>query len=185
MSETQTKIVALVGSLRAESINRQVAELARSSAPDSVAVTIYEGLATVPFYNEDLDVEPLDPAADSLRTALNDADAILIVTPEYNGTIPAVVKNAIDWGSRPYGSGAFKDKPVAVIGASLGQYAGKWSQDDGRKSAGVAGGRVVDSVELGIKTSELDGRPVSEVPEIVEQVRSAVADLVDAVGASV
>lgn len=184
MSES-VKIVALVGSLRAESINRKVAELAAAGAPESVSVEIYEGLATVPFYNEDLDVEPLDPAVDALRTSLADADAVLIVTPEYNGTIPAVVKNAIDWGSRPYGNGALKDKPVAVIGASLGRYAGKWSQEDARKSVGVAGGKVLDSVEVGIATSELDGRPVSEVPELVEQVRSAVAELVGAVGATV
>jgi len=184
MSES-VKIVALVGSLRAESVNRKVAELAAAGAPESVSIEIYEGLATVPFYNEDLDVEPLDPAVDTLRTTLADADAVLIVTPEYNGTIPAVVKNAIDWGSRPYGSGALKDKPVAVIGASLGRYAGKWSQEDARKSVGVAGGRVIDSVEVGIATSELGGREVSEVPELVEQVRSAVADLVGAVGATV
>ncbi|MBJ7289868.1 NADPH-dependent FMN reductase [Williamsia sp.] len=184
MSES-VKIVALVGSLRAESINRKVAELAAAGAPESVSVEIYEGLATVPFYDEDLDVEPLDPAVDSLRTALSDADAVLIVTPEYNGTIPAVVKNAIDWGSRPYGNGSLKDKPVAVIGASLGRYAGKWSQEDARKSVGIAGGKVVDSIEVGIATSELDGRAVSDVPELVEQVRSAVADLVAAVGVTV
>ncbi len=179
------KIVALVGSLRAESINRQVAELAGTTAPDSVSVEVFDGLGVVPFYRADLDVEPLDPAVDALRTALGDSDAVLIVTPEYNGTLPAVLKNAIDWASRPYGNGAIKDKPVAVIGASLGRYAGKWSQEDGRKSVGVAGGRVVDSIEVGIKTSDLDGRAVSDVPEVVDQVRLAVAGLVDAVGATV
>ncbi|KQR98052.1 FMN reductase [Williamsia sp. Leaf354] len=182
MSENTTRIAVLVGSLRAGSINRELAEVAAATAPESVHVEIVEGLAAVPFYNEDLDVEPLDPAVADLRAAIDAADAVLIVTPEYNGTMPAVVKNAIDWTSRPYGAGALKDKPVAAIGASLGRYAGKWSQDDARKSLGVAGGRVVESVEVGIATSELGERTVSQVPEIVEQVRGAVADLADAVG---
>ncbi len=184
MTDSAT-IVVLVGSLRAGSINRQVAELAASVAPDAVSVEIYDDLASVPFYNEDLDVEPPVPAVGALRTALSAADAVLIVTPEYNGTMPAVLKNAIDWASRPYGDGALKNKPVAVIGASLGRYAGKWSRDDARKSVGIAGGRVVDDIAVGIKTSDLDGRLVGEVPEVADQVRSAIVDLVDAVGVTV
>ena len=104
----EIKVVALVGSLRAASINRKIAELAVEVAPDDVAITVFEGLADLPFYNEEIDdvmntdAPPL-ASVDALRAAAGEADAALVVTPEYNGSIPAVVKNAIDWLSRPFG----------------------------------------------------------------------------------
>src|SRR5271155_5987985 len=114
------KVLALVGSLRAASINRQIAELATEAALDGVAVTIFEGLGDLPFYNEDIDNDADVPATvTALRAAAADADAALVVTPEYNGSYPAVIKNAIDWLSRPFGDGALKDKPLAVIGGGL------------------------------------------------------------------
>src|ERR1700684_198707 len=96
------KVLALVGSLRAASINRQIAELAAELALDGVAVTIFEGLGDLPFYNEEIDdvMNPEAPAlapVAALRAAAADADAALVVTPEYNGSYPAVLKNAIDW----------------------------------------------------------------------------------------
>ena len=120
------KVLALVGSLRAASINRQIAELAAAVAPDGVTVTVFEGLGDLPFYNEEIDdaITPdVQPPAQvvALRSAAAESDAALVVTPEYNGSIPAVVKNAIDWLSRPFGNGALKDKPLAVIGGSMGQ----------------------------------------------------------------
>jgi NAD(P)H-dependent FMN reductase len=99
-----TEILILVGSLRAASINRQLAELAAESAPDGVTLTIYEGLDELPFYNEDIDTPTPPPAVAALRAAAADADAALIVTPENNATIPAVLKNALDWLSRPWGA---------------------------------------------------------------------------------
>ncbi|MCE9516908.1 MAG: NAD(P)H-dependent oxidoreductase, partial [Mycobacterium sp.] len=112
-------VLALVGSLRTASINRQLAELAAQSAPDGVTVVVYDGLGDLPFYNEDIDTADAPAAVSALRTAAADADAALVVTPEYNGSIPGVLKNAIDWLSRPWGDGAFKDKPLAVIGTAL------------------------------------------------------------------
>ena len=79
------------------------------------------------------------PSVAALRTAAADADAALVVTPEYNGSIPGVLKNAIDWLSRPFGNGALKGKPLAVVGAALGQYGGVWAHDETRKSFGIAG----------------------------------------------
>src|SRR5271157_900177 len=101
-----TRILALVGSLRAGSYNRQLAEAAVRHAPDGIAVDIFDDLADVAFYNEDIDRPGAVAAADRLRADVESADALLLVTPEYNGTIPASLKNAIDWISRPYGSGA-------------------------------------------------------------------------------
>jgi len=148
------RILALVGSLRAGSHNRQLAEAAVQHAPEGVEVELFEGLADVPFYNEDIDVEgSLPEAAVRLRAAAGQADALLLFSPEYNGTIPAVLKNAIDWLSRPYGAGALSGKPVAVVGTAFGQYGGVWAQDEARKAVGVAGAVVVEEAKLSIPGS--------------------------------
>ena len=97
-----TKVLTLVGSLRSGSVNRQLAEAAILNAPEDVELIIHEGIGTIPFYNEDIDVEGSVPeAAAALRTAAAAADALLLVCPEYNGTMSAVLKNSIDWLSRP------------------------------------------------------------------------------------
>jgi NAD(P)H-dependent FMN reductase len=149
-----TRILALVGSLRADSYNRQLAEAAVKHAPDGIDVEIFEGLAEVPFYNEDLDQPaPVPDAAQVLRNAVQRADALLLVTPEYNGSMPAALKNAIDWTSRPYGNGAIVDKPVAVVGTSHGQYGGVWAHEATRKTARIAGAHVLDNIALSIPHS--------------------------------
>lgn len=182
------KVLALVGSLRAASVNRQIAELAARVAPDGVTVTVFEGLGDVPFYNEEIDdamgadVEHAPAQAAALRAAAADADAALVVTPEYNGSYPAVVKNAIDWLSRPFGNGALKDKPLAVIGGSLGQYGGVWSHDDTRKSFAIAGARVVDAIKLSVPFKTLEGKAPAEHDELVASVRDAVGKLAAEVG---
>ena len=102
------KVLVLVGSLRAASVNRQLAEKRpRTLRPPGQRLRLFEGLAELPFYNKDIDLRFADnEAVVALRAAAADADALLLLTPEYNGTIPAVLKNAIDWISRPYGAGA-------------------------------------------------------------------------------
>jgi NAD(P)H-dependent FMN reductase len=176
-----------VGSLRAASINRQIAELAATVAADDVTVTIFEGLAELPFYNEEIDdamnteAPPLAPVA-ALRSAAADADAALVVTPEYNGSYPAVIKNAIDWLSRPFGDGALKGKPLAVIGGSFGQYGGVWAHDDTRKSFGIAGARVVDAIKLSVPFKTLEGKAPAEHAELSANVRDVVGKLVAEVG---
>jgi NAD(P)H-dependent FMN reductase len=179
------KIVVLVGSLRRQSVNRALARVAAENAPADVVVDVYSGLELLPFYNEDLDTEPVDAEVARVRGTVAEADAVLIITPEYNGTIPAVLKNAIDWLSRPYGTGALTGKPVGVLGAALARFGGKWSHDDTSRSVGIAGGRVVEEAELHLTIGKLDGKPVGEVPEVVDQLRRAVMVLVDAVDATV
>jgi NAD(P)H-dependent FMN reductase len=148
------RILALVGSLRAGSHNRQLAEAAVKLAPEGAEVNLFEGLAEIPFYNEDIDVEGSIPAAAvKLREAADAADGLILFTPEYNGTIPAVLKNAIDWLSRPYGAGALSGLPVAVVGTAFGQFGGVWAHDETRKSAGVAGAKVLEDVKLSIPGS--------------------------------
>jgi NAD(P)H-dependent FMN reductase len=183
MSNTNIKVLALVGSLRAASINRQIAELAAEVAPEGVTVTVFEGLGELPFYNEEIDPavgaegdEPAGVAA--LRAAAAEADAALVVTPEYNGSFPAVVKNAIDWLSRPFGSGALTGKPLAVVGGSMGQYGGVWAHDDTRKGFGIAGARVVESIKLSVPFQTLAGKAPAEHAELVANVRDIVGKLV-------
>jgi NAD(P)H-dependent FMN reductase len=183
----QIKVLALVGSLRAGSINRQIAELAVDVASDDVAVTVFEGLSDLPFYNEEIDdsmnaeAAALAPVV-ALRAAAAEADAALVVTPEYNGSYPAVVKNAIDWLSRPFGGGALKDKPLAVIGGAFGRYGGVWAHDDTRKSFGIAGARVIEGIKLSVPFGTLEGKSPAEHPEVVANVRDAVGKLAAEVG---
>jgi len=123
------KVLTLVGSVRAASVNRQIVELAAEKAPAGITVNVYQGLGgglgELPLYNEDIDnAADLPASASTLRGAVAEADAILVVTPEYNGSVPGGLKNAIDWLSRPYGQSALSAKPLAVVGASMGQYGG-------------------------------------------------------------
>ncbi|HEY1970551.1 MAG TPA: NAD(P)H-dependent oxidoreductase [Pseudonocardia sp.] len=181
------RVLALVGSLRAASYNRQIAELATHVAPEGVEVSIFEGLGDVPFYNEDIDVPgALPEAARRLREASEAAAAFLVVSPEYNGTIPAVVKNTIDWLSRPYGSGAISGKPVAVIGGSVSQFGAKWAHDDIRRSVGIAGGAVVEDVELSVGHfgTRFAETKVKDDAELTNQVSAVLAKLAAATAPS-
>ncbi|KUL20585.1 NADPH-dependent FMN reductase [Streptomyces regalis] len=172
------RILALVGSLRAGSHNRQLAEAAVKLAPEGAEVVLFEGLADIPFYNEDIDVEGSVPAAAAkLREAALASDGFLFFSPEYNGTIPAVLKNAIDWLSRPYGAGAFGGKPVAVVGTAFGQFGGVWAQDEARKSVGIAGGKVLEDVKLSIPgslTRFAETHPVDDA-EVAAQLTEVIA----------
>ena len=175
-------VLALVGSLRAASVNRQVAEVAAENAPDGISVRLYEGLGDIPFYNEEIDGAGAPAAATKLREAIAEADAVLVVTPEYNGSIPAVVKNAVDWLSRPYGNSVLAGKPLAVIGAAGGQYGGVWAQDETRKSFGIASAHVVDAVALAVPISSLDGKHPRENADLVADLDDVLRKLAAEVG---
>ncbi|WP_280362579.1 NAD(P)H-dependent oxidoreductase [Nocardia wallacei] len=181
---SQTRLLALVGSLRAASFNRQLAEAAAHTASEGVEVSIFEGLGDIPFYNEDIDVPGRVPAAAAaLREAVAAADGLLFFVPEYNGTIPAALKNAIDWASRPYGDGSIKSKPAGVVSASISSNAAKWSHGDTVKALTVAGAAVVESAHLhfgtiGERFGEAHPRDDAEA---LTQLAAAVGDLVSAV----
>ncbi len=170
-------VLVLLGSLRAASVNRQLAELAVESAPDGVRLQVFDRLGELPFYNEDIDNEAVAEPVTALRAAAAGADAALVVTPEYNGSIPAVLKNAIDWLSRPYGDGALQGKPLAVVGAAMGQYGGVWAHDETRKSFGIAGPRVVEDLKLSVPVTTFDGKHPRENAEVAENLRDVVGKL--------
>jgi chromate reductase, NAD(P)H dehydrogenase (quinone) len=145
------RILAVSGSLRSASLNTLLLRLAQEQAPAGVQVELYDGLGTLPHYNEDLEHDP-GAEVEELRELVRAADALLIATPEYNGTIPGALKNLIDWASRPYGLSALVGKPVGVMGASPSPFAAAWARDELRKSLTIAGARVLES-SLGVGKS--------------------------------
>jgi NAD(P)H-dependent FMN reductase len=179
---SDSKVLVLVGSLRAASVNRQLAELAVESAPQGVTLVPFDRLGELPFYNEDIDGDDVAEPVQALRRAAAEADAALLVTPEYNGSIPGVLKNAIDWLSRPFGNSALKDKPAAVIGAAGGRYGGVWAHDETRKSFGVAGPRVVEDLKLSLQLTVFDGKHPRENAQVAADVREVVEKLVAEIG---
>ena len=115
------KILGIAGSLRRESFNRAALRAASSLLPEGATLNIFE-LDGIPGFSQDGEQNPPEKVVD-LKRRIREADAILIVTPEYNYSIPGVLKNAIDWASRPYGDSAWNGKPAAIMGASIGTIA--------------------------------------------------------------
>jgi chromate reductase len=143
------KVLAISGSLRRHSNNTRLLRALREEAPADVDVVVWDGLKEIPPYDADDDGVPGPPAVDELRTLVRDADAVFFATPEYNSSVPGALKNALDWGSRPLATNAFRNKPVAVIGSSAGAFGGVWAAAELRKVLGAMGSRVVD-VELAV-----------------------------------
>lgn len=115
------RILGIAGSLRAASYNRGVLRAAKELAPEGSSVDILD-LDGIPGFNQDDEQNPPEKVTE-LKRRIREADAILFVTPEYNYSVPGVLKNAIDWASRPYGDSAWDGKPAAIMGASVGAIA--------------------------------------------------------------
>jgi chromate reductase len=115
---TPLTILGIAGSLRKSSFNRAALRAAQQLVPDGVRLEIFD-LDGIPPFNQDEEAHPPERVV-LLKQRIRAADAILILTPEYNYSIPGVLKNAIDWASRPYGDSAWEGKPVALMGASVG-----------------------------------------------------------------
>lgn len=125
-----TKLVGISGSLRKGSFNTALLRAAAALAPDGATIETAT-IAGIPLYDGDVEAEGFPPAAAALKEAIAGADGVLLVTPEYNSSIPGVFKNAIDWASRPPADTAriFAGRPFAVIGASPGRFGTILSQD--------------------------------------------------------
>lgn len=113
-------VCGIAGSLRRDSYNRALLRAARDLAPDGMQIRIFDDLAEIPPYNADVESAGDPPPVRALKTAIAEADALLVATPEYNHGVPGVLKNAIDWASRPAGKSVLVGKPAAVFGASPG-----------------------------------------------------------------
>jgi chromate reductase len=141
-----TSVAVLVGSLRAGSFNRQLAQALAAIAPPSLKLEIVE-IGDLPFYNQDLETDSPPPAWTTFRQRLASAGAVLFLTPEYNRSVPAVLKNAVDVGSRPYGRGALNNKVAAVISVSPGAIGGFGANHHLRQSLAALGVAVLPAPE--------------------------------------
>ncbi len=146
------KILAIAGSLRRDSHNSALLRAAAELLPPGVELEIHEGLRDIPNFDQD-EVENRPAAVARLWEEVEAADAVLIATPEYNHSIPGVLKNALDWLSRPLADSPLKNKPAAVVGASTGMFGAVWAQAETRKVLGAIGARVVDE-ELPVPTAD-------------------------------
>jgi chromate reductase, NAD(P)H dehydrogenase (quinone) len=124
--ENNLKILGFAGSLRRDSYNKSLLRSASRLLPPQMSLEIFD-LSEIPPYNQDLDSN-MPPKVKEFKTKIRESDAILIATPEYNYSVPGVLKNAIDYASRPYGDNAFDDKPVAIMSASVGMIGGARAQ---------------------------------------------------------
>ena len=172
-------VLAISGSLRLDSHNTKLLRAAEELLGSDVDFELYDGLESVPPYNEDRDGAAASDAVADLRARIEAADALLIATPEYNSSVPGQLKNAVDWASRPVRAGALWGKPVVVTGASTGFYGAVWAQAELRKILATAGARVVDA-EVAVSHAhtrfDAEGRLVDE--EILDELRVALAALV-------
>lgn len=174
-------VVVLVGSLRADSTNRQLATTAIEQLPEGSTAQVFDRVAELPHYSEDIDAAGRVPAvAEELRGAIADADALIVVTPEYNGTLSSVMKNAIDWASRPYGEACLAGTRAIVLAASGSPYAAQWARTDAVRALQIAGADVVEDT-FGVGTSHeafVDGTLVDA--EALAELRVLVGRLVSA-----
>jgi chromate reductase len=175
------KVLAIAGSLRRGSWNRRLLLGAVGLLPDGVELELWDGLKDVPPYDEDDDTERAPAAVADLRDAIAGADAVLFATPEYNSSIPGVLKNAVDWASRPLATNPLRNKPVAVIGSSTGAFGAVWAQAELRKVLAATGARVTEGdLAIGhVQTRFEEGELVDH--EIGEELREVVEGLVAAV----
>jgi len=122
------RVLTLAGSLRSGSYNQRLLDAAAELAPASLSLHRYDALAAVPMFNEDLETEALPAGVRELCEAVHASDALLIATPEYNQSAPGVLKNAIDWLSRPASNGALQGRVVGIVGVTVGPWGTRFAQ---------------------------------------------------------
>ena len=167
-------VLGIAGSLRSGSHNAQLLRHVVEELPEGVELEVFDRLAEIPAYDPDL--EDLCPdAVEDLKAAIAAADAVLIATPEYNGSIPGALKNALDWVSRPIAETPIRSKPVAVIGASTGAFGGVWAQRELKKVLGLMGARVLD---LELAVAKADRALADPDTELRLQLAGVVSELV-------
>jgi chromate reductase len=174
-------ILGISGSLRADSHNTKLLRAAGELLEEQgIDFAVFDGLKDVPPYDEDDDVDPASVAVSRIREAVAEADGVFFATPEYNSSIPGVLKNAVDWVSRPLATNPLRNKPVAVVGASTGMFGAVWAQAELRKVLAATGARVVEGeVAVGHAQTRFDDDGNLTDDDVLEQLREVVSLLVD------
>jgi chromate reductase len=171
-------IAAITGSLRADSYSRALLRAAARDLPPGVLLDIWDGLGRVPPFSEDLEPGPAPAGVAQLRRLIADADAVLIATPEYNGSIPGQLKNALDWASRPRGTAVLEGKPATALSASPSPRGAAWALADLRKVLTVIG---ADLTGTGLAVPQIhtqftpDGRLAD--PALRDRITQLITDL--------
>lgn len=175
------RILGISGSLRAGSWNAALLRAAATLLPPEVEFVVHDGLRDIPPFDDDQTAER-PPGAERFWRDVAQADAVLIVTPEYNHSIPGQLKNALDWLSRPLLESPLRGKPVAVVGASTGMFGAIWAQAEVRKVLSAIGARPLD-VELPVASADEQFTPEGRLvdPELEASLAEIVTALVAAV----
>lgn len=179
------RVLGLCGPLRRGSHNSALLRAAAPLLPPGAELEVFPGLRAIPPYDADEDHDGGGPAAvRELRAAIAGADAVLVATPEYNASIPGVLKNALDWASRPHATNVLRGKPAAVVGASTGMFGAVWAQAETRKVLGTIGARVIDrDLPVAEAPERFDAGGRLTDPEVEGQLGEILAELVDAADA--
>ena len=178
------RILALSGSLRAGSHNTDLLRGAAAAAPDGIEIELYHGLKEIPPYDADDDRPGERPVAvERFKAALTEADGILVATPEYNSSIPGVLKNALDWASRPLVESPVRGKPVAILSSSTGMFGGVWAAAETRKVMGALGARTLEETVAVAKADVrladgVDAALLAELRAVVDALAAAVDERV-------
>jgi chromate reductase len=175
------RVLGLSGSLRRDSYNAGLLRAAAELLPPGAELDVFDALKEIPPYDADDDVTPGPEPVEALREAIAGADAVLVATPEYNASIPGVLKNALDWASRPHATNPLRGKPAAVVGASTGMFGAVWAQAETRKVLSTIGARVLDA-ELPVPEGEerFDADGALRDDEVAEQLSEVLTALVEA-----
>jgi len=173
------RVLGITGSLRRDSYNHALLREAAERLPAGTEWSEFDRLGEIPPYDADVEEAGTPEPVEALRQAMREADAVLVATPEYNHSIPGVLKNALDWASRPAGQSALTGKPAMVIGASTGMFGAVWAQAETRKVLGALGGRVVEGELPVARAAELYRNGKLELPpKQSEQLEGLLAELV-------
>jgi chromate reductase, NAD(P)H dehydrogenase (quinone) len=174
-------ILGISGSLRRDSHNTALLRNAARLLPGGVRLELWdpEALKAIPPYDQDDDANGQPEPVTALRHAIEQADAVLFSTPEYNSSIPGQLKNALDWLSRPMSENPVRNKPVAVVGASTGAFGAVWAQAELRKVLGTLGARVTEGeLAVGHAHERIDADGLLADADQLEQLSEVVTDLV-------
>ncbi len=174
------RVLGIAGSLRAGSVNRALLRAAQEEAPQGMEVQLYD-LAPIPFYNADVEARGDPEPVAAFKAAIRGADALLIATPEYNHGVPGVLKNALDWASRPHRASPLDCKPVALLGATAGRGSTLQAQAQVREALVYAGSSTLAQPELSLSRA---GAAFDDALQPVRlndpDMRSALHELLDA-----
>src|SRR5215212_3372638 len=178
------RVLGISGSLRRDSYNSGLLRAAADLLPPGAELEVFDALKAIPPYDADDDGDLAPAPVHALREAIAAADAVLIATPEYNASVPGVLKNALDWASRPHATNPLRGTPAAVVGASTGMFGAVWAQADARRVLQTIGARVLDR-ELPVAEADdrfdADGRLADpDLREVYAEILAELADTVEA-----